>query len=124
MLQHDPLEIEKSMEIIKLLYEKHAKLYEENSDGETPLLMATRLNKINIVKYLLDNGEEVDSSNSRCETALMIAASENNLDMVKLLLAYGASVDATDGKENTALHRVIASKKTIINSPVYRQTEN
>src|SRR5437762_10824217 len=66
-----------------------------NPGGETALMTAARIGKIEAAKLLLDRGAAVNAKESvRGQTALMWAVLENHPDVVKLLLSKGADINA------------------------------
>lgn len=104
----------KHLKIINLLINKKAKinqLYDE--EGLTPLVLACKLNDIEIVKLLLKNGANVNgielAETDYKLTPLLMAIDNNNLGIAKLLLESGANKLLTDQNGNPLLS--IASKK-------------
>jgi len=64
-------------------------------NGETPLMVASRVGNMKAVQLLLDKGADVNVAETlRHTTALMWASEQNHPDVVKLLLAKGANVNA------------------------------
>jgi len=84
-------------------------------DGNTALMLAASLAKIDIVKALLDAGADVNVKNKKHNTVLIIAAWHGRVNMVEALLAKGADVSVKDKYGNTALKivRVIRINKEI-----------
>lgn len=67
-----------------------------NEYGMTPLMYASKYNKINIVNYLLNNKADIriENKNQYNYTALEEACtSNNNLEIVKILLDIGADIN-------------------------------
>jgi len=67
-----------------------------NEYGMTPLMYASKYNKINIVKFLLENNADIkiENKNQYNYTALEEACTNNNnLEIVKLLLDNGADIN-------------------------------
>lgn len=69
-------------------------------NGNTPLMLASKMGNLVVVKMLLDKGASVDNNalNSERRTPLMVAINSNNANVVGLLLAKGASVTRRDYK--------------------------
>jgi ankyrin repeat protein len=96
----------KKNKIVEFLINKKAKvnqIYDE--EGFTPLVLACKLNDIDIVKLLLRNGANVDGA-KLVETdytliPLQIAIENSNIDLAKLLLESGANQNLTDRNGNT-----------------------
>lgn len=67
-----------------------------NRDGDTPLIVASRIGFAEGAEYLLGRGAQIDRTNRRGETALIIAVQQRNLPLVRLLAERGANPDRTD----------------------------
>ncbi len=63
--------------------------------GQTPLMVAARVNRIDMAKFLIKNGANVNLSSASGLTALHYAALENHYEFAKLLLDNNAEVDPT-----------------------------
>ncbi len=74
-----------------------------DEDGNTALMLAASLAKIDIVKALLNAGADVNMKNKKHNTVLIIAAWHGQINMVVALLAKGADVSVKDKYGNTAL---------------------
>jgi ankyrin repeat protein len=57
----------------------------------TPLMIATRADRVGAMQVLLDRGADVNRCHPLLGTPLMIAVSQENVEAVKLLLARGAN---------------------------------
>jgi ankyrin repeat protein len=66
------------------------------SNGDTPLLVASRVGFTDAIELLLSLGAKVDAANKMGETPLIIAVQQRQLAAVKLLLAKGADPDRKD----------------------------
>ena len=67
-----------------------------DSEGLTPLMLATNLRYMDGIELLLKKGADVNKSNSRGETPLIRAVQFRDLTMVRLLLKNGADPDRVD----------------------------
>lgn len=68
----------------------------ENDDSLTPLLLAVRLNRIEIVHSLLNAGASIDGVYKKDgNTILHVAVSENSEDLVALILNHRTAIDVT-----------------------------
>jgi ankyrin repeat protein len=67
-----------------------------NRDGDTPLIVASRIGFAEGAEYLLGRGAQIDRTNRRGETALIIAVQQRNVPLVRLLAERGANPDRTD----------------------------
>jgi len=66
------------------------------ANGDTPLLVASRVGFIDAIEILLSLGAKVDAANKMGETPLIVAVQQRQLAAVKLLLAKGADPDKKD----------------------------
>ncbi|KAL6624649.1 hypothetical protein ACP70R_031970 [Stipagrostis hirtigluma subsp. patula] len=66
----------------------------KDDDGETPLIHAARLGRLDTVEYLLDHGADPSLASSLGATALHHAAGIGKLEVMKLLLSKGADVES------------------------------
>ncbi|MDD5454971.1 MAG: ankyrin repeat domain-containing protein [Candidatus Ratteibacteria bacterium] len=121
-------------EQVRTLLDKGADINTKDKiSGDTALMWAALVGRIDIVKFLIDNGADVNIKNNVGNTALMEAAlntpvylaismvKDTNMedeilgdtrimafqkvyaDIVKLLIENGADINAKDNKGNTAL---------------------
>jgi len=72
--------------------------------GDTPLLRAIQMEKVEMVRLLLEKGAD---ANSRGGVALAMAADQGNMEMVRLLLDKGANPEGKDGFGGTALLKAV-----------------
>jgi ankyrin repeat protein len=75
-----------------------------DSNGFTPLILASYYDHPPIVKYLCDNGADVDKGDNKGWTALMYASYYNFYDIAKILLDNNASVNKKNSEGHTALY--------------------
>ena len=66
------------------------------STGETPLIMAARLGRLNVTEELLKNGANVDARNLKGETALMQAVLSDEGEISNLLIESGCDATIRD----------------------------
>ncbi len=102
------------MELLKAIensdYSKVDKLVEDGADidyqdkdGNSGLILASQLRRINMVRKLLDKGADVNIRNNNNETALMFEARNELAWNVDKMIKMGADIDAQDNNGNTAL---------------------
>lgn len=74
-------------------------------NGNTPLMLASKIGNMDIVNLLLESGAHVDhvAANSERRTPLMVAISSAKADIVTLLLSQGASLIRKDYSGRSAL---------------------
>lgn len=89
-LLHNAVE---SIELTRLLLNKGANAQAETPAGETPLHLATLLDKPDVVQLLLNRGALVDKmqDNPKFSSALHIAIHLDNVEIARILLARGAN---------------------------------
>jgi ankyrin repeat protein len=96
--------------VVEYLVERGAGLEESDGDGNTVLMLAVRLNSVEVVRTLLRLGADPNTQNVDKMTALHHAMlslynrPSGNNEVAKLLLEAGAGLDAQDKWGNTALH--------------------
>jgi len=79
-----------------------------NREGNTPLMVASKIGNPRIVDILLAHNPDINLQNKKGSTALMIAARTGQLHIVKKLVTNGADASMRDEDGNTAL--TLASK--------------
>ncbi len=86
-------------ELIMLLVESGADIYDFDEEGVSIFDMAVTYNNIEMVKYLISKGVDVNATTRRSRfTPLMAAACYGRLEIAKLLLDHGADKNAVDAK--------------------------
>ena len=91
-------------ELIKLLIDNGADLFDFDDEGVSIFDMAITYNNMFIVNYLLNTDIDVNTTTRRSGfTPLMCAACYGHADIVKLLLDAGANKDIKDLKGFTAI---------------------
>ncbi len=68
----------------------------KDKNGNSMLIMATRLGLKKVVKNLLDNGVDINERDNDNNTALIWATVNNNKEIVKLLLEYKPKLNLID----------------------------
>ena len=93
-------------EIVSELLKLNLDVNIKNSDGETPLSIASKLGNLTVVNLLLENGAKINVKDSEYgETALHKAVWNGNVEIVETLLANGANGNIKDNQEGwTPLH--------------------
>ncbi len=95
--------------IIRLLVEHGADIHAKNSNGETPLIKAAQLNKIEAAKVLLALGanSEINFMDNFSCSALIHSAARNHPEMNRLLIENGADINLIMRNGSTALFEAI-----------------
>lgn len=114
---HMALEYDKA-KIAELLLQALTNFEARNSDGETPLLTATRKENVVVAHALIQYGANINAVASegwnRCregvgQTPLYCATSNKDLAIFSLLLQKEVNTDVRCYGGNTALHQAVAS---------------
>ncbi|XP_065649514.1 transient receptor potential cation channel subfamily A member 1-like isoform X1 [Hydra vulgaris] len=103
--------IEGSLEKVKSIlnsldgYQRKMELISINSQGLTPLHLASKFNRVDIISFLLDNGSDINKKTIKEKnTALHFAAKYNMTDAAKCLCERNADVRLKNSQGLTALH--------------------
>ena len=94
----------KSVEEIKELLKKGADVNASDKYGDTALMVAATLGKLDIVKCLVELGADLEAQDKNGRTALMKAARDGYLEVVEYLVQNGADLEAKDKYGRTALN--------------------
>ncbi|KAF7517848.1 hypothetical protein G7054_g13681 [Neopestalotiopsis clavispora] len=74
-----------------------------NGDGETPLMLACRLQNQMIIGLLIVHGANVNARTANGSSALIVACSKPDKTIVRMLLQVGADINATNANGHNAL---------------------
>ena len=85
-------------------YATQGDIEQKDSNGFTPLILASYYAYTPIVKYLLEQGADVDQRDNKGWTALIYASYYNFYDIVQILLNHKASVNMQNSEGHTALY--------------------
>jgi ankyrin repeat protein len=92
------------MELLMLLVEHGADLYDFDNEGVSIFDMSITYNNINMVEYMIEQGVDVNFTQRRSKfTPLMAAASYGRTDIAKLLIDHGADKNVVDVKGFSAI---------------------
>jgi ankyrin repeat protein len=87
------------MDLLMLLIEAGADIYDFDEEGVSIFDMAVTYNSIEMVKHLIDDGIGVNETRRRSRfTPLMAAACFGRIEIAKLLIENGADKNAVDLK--------------------------
>lgn len=87
---------ERDLTWLSFLLGKGAKADLQNSEGNTPLMVASQIGWVEGADLLLRRGASVDLANGRGETPLILAVQNRDVAMVRLLIGKGADPKRTD----------------------------
>lgn len=85
-------------------------------DGNTPLIRASFLGKVDIVRTLLDHGADVNAVNDIGWSGLHFAAQENQELVAKELVGAQAIIDLPDMNGNTPLWNAMFNTNSVVAS--------
>ena len=78
----------------------------KDSDGQTPLHIAARVDSVEMARLLLAHGANVNANDNQGKTPLFAAARKGSREMVELLIARGADINVRNNEGWTPLHLV------------------
>ena len=81
---------------VRTLIEAGADVNLRNKDGLTPLMMASKMGRIEVVKLLLKAKADVNARQSNGWSALFAAAAGNHVEVVRCLTENGAELNTKD----------------------------
>lgn len=82
-----------NIEIIELMCDNGAKLSEVNSLGETPLMFATKHQKLKIINYLSLRAKNLNIEDLNCQNIFVQLLFSGNFDMANRMLVRGADIN-------------------------------
>ena len=92
------------MDLLMLLIESGADIFDFDEEGVSILDMAITYDNLEMVNYLIENGMNVNQTNRRSGfTSLMAAACYGRVEIAKVLLANGVDQNAKDSKGFSAI---------------------
>ncbi len=84
---------------------------QKDSDGFTPLMIASALGKVRFVQFLIYNGANVDARSKTGLTALHRAAQDGRNEAIAALLDGGANINTPDMFGSTPLMAAVVAKQ-------------
>ncbi|QFR49262.1 ankyrin repeat domain-containing protein [Sulfurimonas lithotrophica] len=91
-------------DLIKILIQSGADVYDFDNEGVSIFDMAITYNNIDLVKYIIEKGIDVNKATRKSGfTPLMCAACYGRVEIVSILLEHGADKNAMDTKGFSAL---------------------
>ena len=93
------------IEVVKFLVSQGCKVDTANKANESPILLATIMQNLEIIQELVKKSElNVNARGLKGKTPLHIVAATNNHKIAQLLLHHGADVHLKDTSGSTPLH--------------------
>ncbi|XP_030844801.1 ankyrin repeat domain-containing protein 17-like [Strongylocentrotus purpuratus] len=115
---NEPAEVDKALlsavingrlNVVQYLAGQGAQIDTYDSNGKTPLHVATLQGLLEVVQYLIGKGAQVDKPTKEGTTALLFASDAGHLDVVEYLVGQGAKVEECGNNGVTPLY--VASQK-------------
>jgi ankyrin repeat protein len=96
-----------------------ADLERRDQDGRTPLVVATKANRVQVARVLLDAGADPDAKDDLQDSAFLYAGAEGLDEILAMTLDHGADVGSTNRFGGTALipaseHAHVETVRTLI----------
>jgi ankyrin repeat protein len=103
-----------TIEEVKAIFKKNPNSINElNTEGYSPLVLATYRGNNEVAKFLIENGSNING-NSKMGTPLMAAIVKGNTEIAKLLILKNADVNSSDSNGTTALMYAVQFKNSDI----------
>ena len=83
----------------------------KNYKGETPLILATKINHMSIIEELMKASVDLNIKDEDGDTALMCAAKNNHIDVLKRLIEFKADLDIKNDRGQSALIWAVREEK-------------
>lgn len=103
--------LHEDIDVSKALIENGSNIEDRDSDGQTPLILASAIGQTYITRLLLENGADVNAKDNEGQTPLLRAIKLGYSDIVRLLLDYNADINFKDSEGRTLLALAIHSGK-------------
>ena len=78
---------------LERLLSEGADVNARSNGGETPLMLAAALGRLDVLGLLIDRGADVNAATDAGNTALMLAAARGQVDAARALIERGARVE-------------------------------
>ncbi|QIL81961.1 hypothetical protein G7047_20050 [Diaphorobacter sp. HDW4A] len=88
---------------VRKLLAKDAPVNARDVDGNTPLLLATAGNHIEVARSLILHGADVNIQNAQQDSAYLLAGARGHLEILRMTLSRGADLKSTNRYGGTAL---------------------
>ncbi len=92
----------KNLEAVRFLVDKKVNIDQQDSDNNTPLILAAKADYTEIATFLVDRQANMNVQNNNNKTALMFAAELGNKILTDLLVKSGAQTTLTSDEGKTA----------------------
>ena len=112
----------KKMEIVKFLITQGCKLNSTNKANESPIVLATKLQNVELVEELVKKAEvDVNTRSHKGKTPLHMVAANDDHKIALILLRHGADVHLKDTGGSTPLHIACYQGSTSIVELIFRE---
>ena len=108
---------------VRKLLAKDAPVNVQDAQGNTPLLLATAGNHIEVARSLILHGADVNLQNAQQDSAYLLAGARGHLEILRMTLSRGADLKSTNRYGGTALIPAcerghVATAKTLMEAGV------
>lgn len=108
---------------VRKLLAMNAPVDARDDQGNTPLLLATEGNHIEVARSLILHGADVNIQNAQQDSAYLLAGARGHLEILRMTLSRGADLKSTNRYGGTALIPAcerghVATAKTLIDAGV------
>ena len=82
--------------VIRLLIAAGADINNSDSNGFSPLMIASHCNQVELARMLIDEGANLHDTNNKGHSPIMLASQQGMAEVAEVLVSAGASVDRAD----------------------------
>ncbi|XP_065891015.1 transient receptor potential cation channel subfamily A member 1-like [Dysidea avara] len=113
---------ENKMEVVRFLIAQGCKVHYTNKANESPIVLATKLQNVELVEELVKRRElDVNTRNHHGKTPLHMVAATGNDEIALVLLRHGADVQLKDTGGSTPLHIACYRGNTSIVELIFKE---
>ena len=113
---------ESKMEVVRFLIAQGCKVHYTNKANESPIVLATKLQNVELVEELVKRRElDVNTRNQQGKTPLHMVAATGNDEIALVLLRHGADVQLKDTGGSTPLHIACYQGNTSIVELIFKE---
>ncbi|KAI4828656.1 hypothetical protein KUCAC02_022735 [Chaenocephalus aceratus] len=99
---------------LRPLWDFKASLDVQDGDGETPLILAAQMSRVELCVFLLGRGANANIQDNQGRSALMLACESDSIETVEALLRGGANTQLEDALGHNAIDYSITTGNQLI----------
>ena len=112
-----------SLEIIENMVLAGFDIDTRDDQGRTALLLATRLNKVEVARLLIEAGADVNAKDNIDDSPFLYAGAEGRLEILRMTLEHGADLSSVNRYGGTALipaahHGHVETVRELLNTEI------